>query len=98
MSDEIKSAERLSPEGEVVFTVIDDEKGRRNEALLKRRGGLWFTPDDSMYVYYAPTHWRPATHEELGKVREELASKEREAQRQIDALDAQIDKLEAAHA
>jgi hypothetical protein len=29
-------------------------------ALLKRRGNLWFLPDDSMYVYYTPEFWRPA--------------------------------------
>jgi hypothetical protein len=25
---------------------------------LKRRGNLWWLPDDSMYVYFTPTHWR----------------------------------------
>lgn len=28
-------------------------------AILRRRGWLWFLPDDSMYVYYTPTQWRP---------------------------------------
>lgn len=48
-----------APEGEVVWTKIDDENGKRNEAKLKRIGGLWWTPDGEMYVYYRPTHWMP---------------------------------------
>lgn len=47
-----------APEGRTVKTKIDDEKGVRNETTLKRRGRLWFTPDDAMYVYYTPTHWK----------------------------------------
>lgn len=47
----------LPPDGEVVLSWIEDEKGKRNEALLKRRGHLWYFADDSMYVYYTPTHW-----------------------------------------
>lgn len=47
-----------SPEGEVVMTWIDDVRGIRNAQPLKRRGSLWYFPDDSMYVYYTPTHWR----------------------------------------
>lgn len=55
------SASLIPPEqGLVVMTKIDDEKGARNEQLLKRRGRLWFFPDDSMYVYYTPTHWKHA--------------------------------------
>lgn len=50
----------LPPENEVVETVIYDKKGRRNEQKMKRRENLWFLPDDSMYVYYTPTHWRRA--------------------------------------
>ena len=49
-----------APADEVVETKLDDGRGVRNVALLKRRGRLWFFPDDSMYVYYAPTHWRAA--------------------------------------
>lgn len=37
-----------------------NKKGRRNEQKMKRRENLWFLPDDSMYVYYTPTHWRRA--------------------------------------
>jgi hypothetical protein len=47
-----------APEGLVVMTKIEDVCGTRNEQPLKRRGRLWFFPDDSMYVYYAPTHWK----------------------------------------
>ncbi|MFL9943666.1 hypothetical protein [Paraburkholderia graminis] len=47
-----------APEGVVLMTKIDDECGTRNEQPLKRRGNLWFLPDDSMYVYYTPTHWK----------------------------------------
>lgn len=54
-----------APDRKVVLTKIDDERGPRNEQELKRMGNLWFFPDDSMYVYYQPTHWRergtPAT-------------------------------------
>lgn len=53
----ISMSERRPPEGKVVRTKIDDEHGVRNEQELLRRGGLYFFPDDSMYVYYAPTHW-----------------------------------------
>lgn len=49
------------PENTVVETKIDDEDGARNEGRLKRRGRLWWFTDDSMYVYYAPTHWRPTS-------------------------------------
>ena len=47
----------LAPAGEVVWTKIDDDKGERNIAQLRRSGNLWFFPDGSMYVYYVPTHW-----------------------------------------
>jgi hypothetical protein len=48
------------PEGVLVDTKIDDEKGCRNEQPLCRRGRLYFTnaTGDAMYVYYTPTHWR----------------------------------------
>jgi hypothetical protein len=50
---------KLAPVDEVVLTKIDDENGERNVQKLKRRGNLWFMPDDSMYVYYVPTHFVP---------------------------------------
>ena len=49
-----------APEGVVVWTKIDDANGVRNETKLKRQKNLWFLPDGSMYVYYRPTHWKPA--------------------------------------
>jgi hypothetical protein len=50
----------LPPDGELVETKIDNRDGCRNEATLRRRGRLWFTPgENSMYVYYTPTLWRP---------------------------------------
>ena len=54
----IPCSEQLPPDGAVVNTKIDDEKGERNVQELKRQGSLWFIPDGSMYVYYTPTHWR----------------------------------------
>ena len=56
--DWIKCAQSLPRVGAVVDTKIDDANGVRNEQQLKRSGTLWFLPDGSMYVYYAPTHWR----------------------------------------
>lgn len=53
--------EGLPPQGVAVETKIHDEAGSRNEATLKLQGRLWFLPDMSMYVYYTPTHWRPAS-------------------------------------
>jgi hypothetical protein len=55
-----RTVARLPDEGVCVHTKIDDEKGVRNEQTLMRRGKLWFHPDESMYVYYTPTHWRYA--------------------------------------
>ncbi len=59
MSDWIPNAPTTAPNNVVVETKIDDEHGVRNQTTLKRKGNLWFFPDESMYVYYAPTHWRP---------------------------------------
>lgn len=56
-----------SPENVVVETKIDDAAGVRNLTTLKRRGSLWFLPDDTMYVYYTPTHWRPTTPEPIAR-------------------------------
>lgn len=52
-----------APENKVVDTRIQDANGIRNEQPLKRRGRLWWLSDDSMYVYYTPTHWRPVQGE-----------------------------------
>lgn len=50
--------DELPEEGVPVETMIADGDGVRNETILKRRKSLWFFPDDSMYVYYRPTHWK----------------------------------------
>lgn len=47
------------PQGELVATKIDDASGPRNEQPLRLRGRMWYVHDDSMYVYYVPTHWHP---------------------------------------
>lgn len=41
-----------------VETIISDHLGTRNKQRLVKHGRLWFLPDMSMYVYFAPTHWR----------------------------------------
>jgi hypothetical protein len=58
MKDWIKCIDRLPSDNIVVETKIDDIQGKRNEQELKRKGNLWWLKDDSMYVYYRPTHWR----------------------------------------
>ena len=54
---EWQSAES-APEGIIVMTKLDDDRGSRNEGPLMRKGRLWWTPDGAMYVYYEPTHWK----------------------------------------
>lgn len=56
----IKCSDQLPPLGEVVETKIDDGRVRNVQPLKRggQNGRLWFFPDDSMYVYYTPTHWR----------------------------------------
>lgn len=58
-----------APERTVVMTKIDDDKGSRNEQALRLLGRMWHYPDESMYVYYRPTHWRPLTDAEREKER-----------------------------
>jgi hypothetical protein len=53
-----------APEGVAVETCIRGPLGDRNVAVLVRKNRLWFFPDMSMYVYYAPTHWRPVARME----------------------------------
>jgi hypothetical protein len=48
-----------APVGVEIMTKIHDEHGERNIQALVKRGGLYWTPDDGMYVYYTPTHWKP---------------------------------------
>lgn len=49
-----------APDKRLVLTKIDDDKGERNIAMLRREGRLWYVSDGSMYVYYQPTHWKAA--------------------------------------
>ena len=90
---ETKCSEQLPPENQIVFTVIDDQYGRRNEQTLKRQGGLWFTPDGGMYVYYTPTHWRPATREELEHDRKAASTKADYDRSVVASIDEQITAL-----
>ena len=48
------------PVGKAYMTKVDDEKGVRNITKLMKKEGtsLFFTADEAMYVYYAPTHWK----------------------------------------
>jgi hypothetical protein len=47
-----------APQGKEVMTKIHDKLGCRNEQPLVLKKTLWWFPDGSMYVYYAPTHWK----------------------------------------
>lgn len=96
MTEETPYSRQLPPEGEIVFTVIDDANGRRNEALLRRRKGLHFFPDESMYVYYTPTHWRPATLGELNREREKLVAKAASEERLISEMDRHIQAVQSS--
>lgn len=89
----IKCADQLPDERVIVATKIDNEKGCRNETLLWRQGGLWFVPDGSMYVYYSPTHWRPATVEELQKERMKFAADAVSANTRLAEIDAAIAEM-----
>jgi len=54
----VKCLDRLPPSDVDVETKIDDGRGVRNIAPLRRHSNLWWFTDMSMYVYYSPTHWR----------------------------------------
>ena len=53
----IKVSDRLPPENKIVPTKIDEGGNVRNKAKLVRKGTLWWLPDESIYVYFTPTHW-----------------------------------------
>ncbi len=76
-----------APEGVLLATKIDDADGERNHALLKRRGGLWFVPDGSIYVYYRPTHFRMPTSEEREREAGQIRSAAKALLKKADALD-----------
>jgi hypothetical protein len=62
MNTWIACKDLLPKEGKVVETKIDDAHGVRNQQTLMLKSRLWWFPDGSMYVYYAPTHWRSNDH------------------------------------
>jgi len=47
----------LPPQNKIVRTKIDEEGNVRNESRLMLKGTIWWTPDESIYVYFIPTHW-----------------------------------------
>ena len=47
-----------APSNKIVWTKIDDGE-ERNRVRLIKKGRLWYFADESMYVYYTPTHWSP---------------------------------------
>ncbi|MFD7161742.1 hypothetical protein ACFV9C_44655 [Kribbella sp. NPDC059898] len=55
--DWTSTTEALADEGVVVDTRDSSDRATR----LVRKGRLWFFEDNSMYMYYTPTAWRPAT-------------------------------------
>lgn len=47
------------PDGTTAITRINDAKGIRNESILRKSGGRFFTNGPAaLYVYYTPTEWR----------------------------------------
>ena len=57
MGQWVPISEELPPDEALVDTKVHDENGARKPAKLRRKGGLFFFHDWSMYVYYTPTHW-----------------------------------------
>lgn len=55
--DWIRPQDELPPDGVIVDCINSVGHVHR----LKRQGRLWFVPDGSMYVYYEPKFWQPAT-------------------------------------
>lgn len=47
----------MAPSNKVVMTKYDDGSTVGQERALKRVGEVWFTPDETQYVTYSPTHW-----------------------------------------
>jgi hypothetical protein len=59
MSKWVALTEFQPPDGLLVETKIDDDKGIRNQCNLVRKGSLFFVNENlSMYIYDSPTHWR----------------------------------------
>ena len=45
-------------DGILVDTKVDDGHGIRNEQPLIKKGNLWWDKEETMQVYYTPTHWK----------------------------------------
>lgn len=70
MSNWISCEQRLPPPGVLVMTKTHGAAGEQNVQRLRRSGQIWFIHDESLYVYYTPTHWRPLhQNEELSNSR-----------------------------
>lgn len=63
----ISVEEMLPPEHIPVETKIDDENGERNNCILMRYKNFWMFPENMMYVYYTPTHWRLCNYVDLSE-------------------------------
>lgn len=46
--------EKLPPDGQIVE--VKTPGGDVRDLVL--RNNLWWLPDETMYVYFVPTHWR----------------------------------------
>jgi hypothetical protein len=88
----IECAKQEPPEGEMLETKIDDERGVRNQQTLLSRGNLWWTGKgaDAIYVYYRPTHWRPMT---VAKKYETVIAEIKKKTPQQKALEQELDDL-----
>lgn len=67
----IKTTDKLPERNVVVETKMDDFEGTSKNRKLKLIGCLWYTPDEGMYVYYSPTHWRPVKDLDEEKILQE---------------------------
>jgi len=50
-----RTSDEKPPEGLLCMTISPNGM----EARLRYSSGLWFTENESMYVYYTPELWRP---------------------------------------
>lgn len=57
MSEWTRTDWRLPPSGATVEVVTPGGDQR----VLVYESDLWWLPDQSMYVYFTPTHWRSVT-------------------------------------
>lgn len=54
MTGFVKTSQRLPQENIAVETMCS----QGHIQTLKRKGNMWWFPDESMYVYYIPMYWR----------------------------------------